>query len=97
MRFIALSIALLALGLTGCPGKCRQLSERLCACATTTSAREDCKRRAASADGLYRPTADQEAFCATKLEAVEDGCDCRNIDTPAGKVACGLAREKEDP
>lgn len=75
--------------LPACKGNCRQLSEKLCDCAENSALRDRCKRDAAAAEGVNPPTADDEAFCKAKL----DSCDCRLVDTEAGKIACGLARE----
>lgn len=92
------AIALLSfalLGLSGCKGACRELSERICDCSTTTSLeREVCVRRAINDEAVVEPTAEDEAFCESKI----DSCDCsqdeKNVDlnTSEGKLACGLAR-----
>jgi len=87
------AIALLSLalfGLSGCKGACRELSEKLCECSTTSLEREVCIRRASNDEAVVEPTADDEAFCESKLET----CDCTqvDIDTTEGKLACGLAR-----
>lgn len=88
-----LSLALL--GLTGCKSACRELSEKLCDCSTTSFEREVCLRTASNDEALFEPTAEEEAVCEEKLP----GCDCKNIQnasTPdellAAKQACGLAR-----
>lgn len=81
-----LSLALL--GLSGCKGACRQLSEKLCDCNTNSVERELCVRRASNDEALVEPTAEDEAVCEQRL----DSCDCNTIETDEGKVACGLAR-----
>lgn len=88
-----LSLALL--GLPGCKSACRELSEKLCDCSTTSLERELCVRRAANDEALIEPTAEDEAVCEAKLPA----CDCKKIQdarTPEeqleAKQACGLAR-----
>lgn len=95
-RSAAIAVLLLALlGLTGCKGACRELSEKLCDCSTTSLEREVCLRTASNDDALFEPTAEDEAVCEEKLPS----CDCRSIQnatTPeellAAKQACGLAR-----
>lgn len=80
--------ALAALALTGCKTKCRQLSEKLCDCAINTAERDNCLRRASNAESINPPSETDEGYCGGLLES----CDCRLIDTPTGKVNCGLAR-----
>jgi len=90
-RPVAIALLSLALlGLSGCKGACRELSEKLCDCSTTSLEREVCIRRATNDEAVVEPTAEEEAFCESKLE----GCDCSkvDIDTTEGKLACGLAR-----
>lgn len=88
-----LSLALL--GLTGCKGACRELSEKLCDCSITSLERDACVRRAANDETLFEPTAEDEAVCEEKLPS----CDCKNIQNAStpdelleAKQACGLAR-----
>jgi hypothetical protein len=96
------AIALLSfalLGLTGCKGACRELSERVCECSTTTSLeREVCVRRAANDETIVEPTAEDETFCESKLSS----CNCVDnpkfdINSTTGKEACGLAHETSGP
>ena len=89
MRFVLLLVV--GLGLAGCKGQCRQLSERLCECALNTNERSTCVSRAANAEGANPPSFADEDFCRAKLQPGQ--CDCRLIDTPEGKVRCGLARD----
>jgi hypothetical protein len=81
-----LSAALLAL--SGCKGPCRELSEKLCDCAISSVAREQCVRLAANSEARVTPSTADEEFCEQKLET----CDCRQIETDEGKAACGLSR-----
>jgi hypothetical protein len=85
-----LSLALL--GLAGCKSPCRELSEKLCDCQLNTLSREACVRRVINDEARIEPTAEQEAFCESKLEV----CDCKAIaedETGDAKRACGLANE----
>lgn len=88
-------LSLVLLSLTGCKSACRELSEKLCDCSTTSLEREVCVRRASNDEVLFEPTAEDEAVCEEKLPS----CDCNSIQnarTPeellAAKQACGLAR-----
>jgi hypothetical protein len=90
VSFAVLSFALL--GLTGCKGACRELSERVCDCASiTTLEKQVCAQRAANDENLVEPSSEQEAVCEQKL----DTCICGQVDieTTEGKEACGLARD----
>lgn len=77
-----------ALTLSGCKSKCRQLSEKLCDCTSTTTDKTACLTAASTNESNNPPSEAAEATCAGLL----DGCDCRLIDTALGKVKCGLAR-----
>ena len=87
---IAVGVFLTAsLALAGCKGNCRKLSERLCDCQPNSYLKDDCNRRVANEESRVGANATQEATCANLLNT----CDCHTIDTPEGKVACGLARK----
>lgn len=92
MRLALIIIA--ALALAGCKSACRQLSEQLCNCAVNSFERDACLRSSSAAEGSNPPTADDETFCLALLRPPEGtpGCDCRLLDTPEGKIRCGLAR-----
>jgi hypothetical protein len=81
-----LSLVVLAVA-PGCKSRCRQLSEQLCQCITTTVDRDACLANAANQEGRYPPTAEQDDNCGELLQ----GCSCFTINTPEGKEACGLA------
>lgn len=83
--FAALSALLLVTA--GCKSQCRLLNEKQCECATDSTSRNNCFARASSLETANPPNADQEATCETLIE----GCDCRLLDTPAGKERCGIA------
>ena len=87
-----LSLALL--GLTGCKGACRQLSEKLCDCDTNSVERELCVQRVANDQALVDPTSQDEDVCQARLDEKDPNkqCTCDNYQTDEGKVACGLAR-----
>jgi hypothetical protein len=96
-RPVAIAVLSLALlGLTGCKGACRQLSEKLCDCNTNSVERELCVRRATNDAALVEPTAEDEAVCQDLLndegKPPEERCTCETYQTDKGKAACGLAR-----
>jgi hypothetical protein len=86
---LALAVALSLL--TGCKSKCRLLSEKLCDCTLNSNDKTACLQQASISEGNSPPTAEDEAVCETLYQ----GCDCRLIDTPQGKIRCGLARPVE--
>ncbi len=90
VAFAVLSLALF--GLTGCKGACRELSEKLCDCSTTSLEREVCIRRATNDEALVEPSAEDEAFCESKIEDCKCGEADFDIESTQGKMACGLAR-----
>ncbi|MBN1203343.1 MAG: hypothetical protein JXB05_00275 [Myxococcaceae bacterium] len=90
-RLVATAVMSLALlGLAGCKGSCRELSEKLCDCFTNSLDREFCLRRAANDEALVDPASEDEARCEELL--TNEQCTCEAIETNEGKVACGLAR-----
>ena len=81
-------LLLALLGLSGCKGECRKLSEQLCDCAQSNLEQQACLTRASLEDGRIGPLPSDEAVCAR----LRPGCDCHLVNTPQGKRACGLAR-----
>jgi len=90
MRRLLFLIPVLALSLLACKSPCRQLSEKLCECATTSTARDSCRTVVGQEESRVQPTTAQQDTCQALLDA--DQCSCHNIETAEGKRACGLAR-----
>ena len=88
MRLVTF-VALIVVSLCSCKSACRQLSERLCECSLNSNERSACVQRAGNAEGANPPTPSQDQHCKDLLPT----CDCRLIDTPQGKIRCGLARD----
>ena len=72
---------------SGCKSQCRLLSEKQCDCTISSTDKTTCLQRAASQETMFTPTVQEETRCET-LALI---CDCRLVDTPAGKERCGLA------
>jgi hypothetical protein len=87
----ALAAAVFSLVLAGCANPCLKLAEKLCECSATTTARDSCKSSASNEQSLVTITTDDEERCS----ALIDQCDCHSLDTPEGKLACGLARDPD--
>ena len=84
---VLLALTSLLLVTSGCKSQCRLLSEKACDCTVSTTDRTGCLSRAATQEGTFPPTADNEDRCEELLAQ----CDCRLVDTAAGKMRCGLA------
>lgn len=89
MRSIGLAMlcCLGALLASGCSTPCEELAAEICRCEPTLGRRDACERRAAEQRSRRPPTDADEKRC----ERLLDTCNCRTIDTPEGKRACGLA------
>lgn len=83
----AVLILVAAFTLVGCKSQCRVLSEKQCDCTLSTTERTQCLAAVAQREGTNPPTPDDEARCADLI----DLCDCRLVDTPQGKMRCGIA------
>lgn len=87
MRSLALALLLALPVLAACSTPCEELAERICGCEPTTTARDNCERRASDVQDA-RGTSDAEQ---ERCESFLDSCDCHALDTAAGKRACGIA------
>lgn len=86
-RAVLLAFVSFVLVTSGCKTQCRLLSEKQCDCTTSSTEKSACLQRVATQETTFPPTEEDEARC----EALEKTCDCRLVDTPAGKERCGLA------
>ncbi|HEY3449069.1 MAG TPA: hypothetical protein VGK67_22090 [Myxococcales bacterium] len=82
------SAALCLLFASGCKNKCLELAQRICECESTSTLRENCNQRASEQGNRVTVTPTDEANCA----ALMGKCDCHALDTPEGKLNCGMAR-----
>ncbi len=80
------------LGLAGCKSQCRLLSERLCECSLNSTERSNCVANAGTKEASNASTSDDENRCRAMLQG-PNACDCHLIETAAGKIRCGLARD----
>ena len=86
------------LGLAGCKSQCRQLSERLCECSLNSTERSNCVANAGTKEASNAATPQEEDVCRAKLQpGLPTSCDCHLIETAAGKIRCGLARDPNPP
>lgn len=82
---VLLAFTSLILVTSGCKSHCRVLSEKLCDCTLNSTEKTACLS-SISVKGDDVTDAQNEA-----CKPLEETCDCRLIDTPAGKERCGLA------
>lgn len=89
MRPVVLSLlVVLAFVAGGCKSYCRQLSEKVCDCTSSSTEKTNCLSSAANKENSgVLVTAEDETHC----QALLTECDCRLIDTPAGKERCGYS------
>jgi hypothetical protein len=78
--------------LSGCKSSCVELAGKICDCQATQTDRDNCNTAESSRASSINPTAEEEATCA----ALVDSCQCHELNTAAGKMACGLARPAPD-
>lgn len=86
MRLLLALVLLVAA--SSCKSQCRQLSEKLCECATNTNDRTICLQAASVKDSLNVATSTDQDNCKVLLAT----CDCHLTNTRRGKVRCGMAR-----
>jgi hypothetical protein len=95
--FVFLSFVFLG---TACTEPCLQLAYNVCQCQNTSFAVSQCKTNAQSSESRAQPNSQSQEICQQLLA----GCNptgpsdplCGELGTPAGKEACGVAREVPD-
>ncbi|MFO0597892.1 MAG: hypothetical protein U0228_21500 [Myxococcaceae bacterium] len=90
--FIVVAALALVLAGTGCKTSCRRLSEKLCDCTTSTTEKTSCLQVAANKESTAIVVSQEDQ---DRCEALIDSCDCRLVDTPAGKARCGWAEPSD--
>jgi hypothetical protein len=91
-RLLALALAVPLWG--ACTSPCMQVQQLLCQCqGSTQTERNTCEDAASAQEQLAPPDEAQLAACEALVPECEaqvaQGCD--TLDTPAGRVACGIA------
>lgn len=104
MRPAALALAaLLALPLAGCGNPCQDLGNRICSCAGGGTSADTCRQQITNLLKDAGVGTDDEAFCSAKLDTCavpsqpEGVRFCEWVNTPCGKLQCGLANPDPDP
>ena len=89
-KALRLSACVLSLSLTaGCGDACRSLAAQICVCLPDDGSRAGCNQRAKEAEATFKLRPEDEKFCQQQIDS--HACDCNKLNTPEGKVGCGLA------
>jgi hypothetical protein len=74
---------------SACGNACLDLASRVCNCLPDDGTRATCNRRASDSEAVF-PVSEQDSnFCQQQLDS--NACDCKQLATPEGKAACGIA------
>ncbi len=71
----------------GCGNPCRDLASKICSCLPDDGTRAACNTRARQQESIYTVGKEDQQLCQQKL----DSCDCTMLNTPEGRVNCGIA------
>ena len=74
--------------LSGCGNACLSLAQQICQCLPEDGTRAACNQRAKEGGNGFSVRPADETYCQQKLD--ENACDCHNLNTTEGKLACGL-------
>lgn len=92
---LAFLLAVLPALLAGCASDCRRLNEFLCDCRWDTSIeRQGCYANVRAVENELELTEEDQTACHRALENTMSDpatCTCESLETPEGKIACGLA------
>ena len=77
------------LSAAGCGDACRTLASQICQCLPDDGSRAACNQRAKDAEATFSVRPEDEKFCQQQIDS--HACDCNKLNTPEGKVACGIA------
>ena len=73
----------------GCGNACLSLADQICHCLPDDGTRALCTRRAKEAEATYPVSRADEQRCQQLIDQRQ--CDCNVLNTPEGKLACGIA------
>lgn len=73
----------------GCGDACLNLASRICGCLPDDGNRGACNARAKAQEANFPLRKQDQAFCQKQLDT--GACDCTKLNTPEGKVGCGLS------
>lgn len=73
----------------GCGDSCLTLASQICKCLPDDGSRAACNQRAKESEANFPVRSQDQAFCQHQLDS--HACDCNVLNTPEGKVGCGIA------
>jgi hypothetical protein len=89
-KVLRLLVSVLSLPLVaGCKTPCLDLANEICSCQPDTTSQSNCQTNAQNAQATFTVRGEDDAYCQQKLD--EGVCDCNRLNTPEGRVNCGLA------
>ena len=87
LRILACMLSLLCTA--GCGDACLSLASQVCSCLPDDGTRAACNRRAQDSEASFPIRPEDAKYCQQRLDS--NACDCNKLQTPAGKMACGLS------
>lgn len=73
----------------GCGDACLKLADQICSCQPDQASQANCQQRARDEEGIFNVRKQDEQLCQNLLDS--NSCDCRKLDTPEGRQACGTS------
>jgi len=73
----------------GCGNACLKLADQICSCQPDDPSRANCSQKARDQEGIFNVRPQDEQLCQELLDS--NSCDCKKLDTPEGRVACGVS------
>jgi hypothetical protein len=73
----------------GCGNACLELADQICGCQPDQVTQANCQQRARDEEGVFNVRKQDEQFCQHLLDT--HSCDCKKLDTPEGRQACGTS------
>jgi len=86
---LLVACALCAPLLAGCGNACFKLADQICSCQPDDVSRANCQSRARDLEKIFPVSSQDQELCQEKLDS--HACDCQNLTTPEGRVACGTS------
>ena len=90
MKPLLLALCVLTLCLAaGCGDACLSLAQQICSCQPDQPSVDGCNQRAQEAKAIFPERSQDQKYCQHQLDT--SACDCNKLDTPEGRVGCGIA------
>ena len=73
----------------GCGNACFKLADQICSCQVNDTLKANCQQRARDQEAIFNVQSQDQQYCQSILDSGK--CDCKKLDTPEGRVNCGMA------